>query len=148
MKVYILRGLPGSGKSTFARTFDNSHVVSADSYHTIDGVYKFDHKRVAFAHNECLKEYVEIVHRKNPMPFETYDYLIVDNTNTSLIELAPYVRIAEAFGVEYEIKYFWCHPDVSMRRNLHQVPPNTILKMHDNLMREIVPPHWNQTVVY
>ena len=38
--LYIVRGVPGSGKSTFAKTLGGTHFET-DNYFMIDGEYKF-----------------------------------------------------------------------------------------------------------
>jgi predicted kinase len=143
--IYILRGLPGSGKSTFAKTMDNAFVVSADDYHVgSDGVYRFDPKRAGYAHNECLSLYITAL--TNGSNWATTP-VIVDNTNTTLVELAPYVRIAEALDLEYVIRYFVCPLEVAAKRQTHGVPLTTMLAMQRNLLTEIVPAHWKQEVI-
>ena len=52
--LYIVRGVPGSGKSTFAQSLD-CPVFEADQYF-IDsetGEYKFDGSKIKLAHNWC-----------------------------------------------------------------------------------------------
>lgn len=136
--IYIMRGLPGSGKSTWARKYK---TFSADEYHVINGVYQFDPKRAAYAHKECLRAYLMFLR----VGISQQD-VAVDNTNTTLVELAPYVRLAEVFCREYKIVYLTCDVETAIKRNVHNVPANTILQMNKNLITEIVPPYWNQDV--
>ena len=142
-RITIMRGLPGSGKSTYIHKFlGNAEVFSADNFHMVNGVHRYNPNNISLAHNECLYQYISatFVEKKNNF--------VVDNTNTTLVELAPYVRIAEALNIAYEIVYLPCDPAVAMKRNTHSVPANTILKMYANLTTEIVPTYWKQTVIF
>jgi len=51
-QLILLRGLPGSGKSTFANLLGGIHV-EADQYFIQDGEYKFDASKLKQAHNWC-----------------------------------------------------------------------------------------------
>ncbi len=53
--LYIVRGVPGSGKSTFAKTLGGTHFET-DNYFMIDGEYKFDFTKIKEAHNWCQSE--------------------------------------------------------------------------------------------
>ena len=56
MKIYIMRGLPGSGKSSwYANRLNNWAVCSADTYHERTGTYQFKKENVQKAHNHCLE---------------------------------------------------------------------------------------------
>lgn len=148
MKVYILRGLPGSGKSTWIENaLDDSgvqpYVCSADHFHTgEDGVYRFDPKNIKKAHEECLRKFM-----LNLYGSDKPDFLIVDNTNCSAWEISPYYRLTELYGHEVKILTFWCSPELSMKRNTHNVPATTILSMYQRLLTEVLPPHWNHEII-
>ena len=51
-QLILLRGLPGSGKSTFAKSLGGIHI-EADQYFMQDGEYKFDASQLKHAHNYC-----------------------------------------------------------------------------------------------
>lgn len=138
--IHIMRGLPGSGKTTFAKSLKTSPlIVSADDWHMVNGVYQYDPKQAGEAHVQCFKAFLKGV------LYGTQN-IVVDNTNTTLVELAPYVRVCEAYRCEYSIVYLLCPVEVAIKRNLHAVPVNTILAMNRNLLTEIVPAYWKQEV--
>ena len=139
-KIYITRGLPGCGKSTWIGKIrvPGDLVCSADHIHIIDGVYRYDPAKTALGHQICLREYNAAV--SGLVPFR--EYVFVDNTNTSIFEIAPYVQLAEAYQIPYEIIFFPCSLEVSSQRNTHKVPLGTILQMNKNLNTESLPPWW------
>ena len=57
--LYLIRGVPGSGKSTFAWQLFKNHLVQrmyeADDYFTNAGEYQFDPTQLEQAHNECKR---------------------------------------------------------------------------------------------
>lgn len=143
MKVYILRGLPGSGKSTWAQEQQHhvgrafSVICSADDYHMKNGIYQFDPKNISTAHNECMKKFL---HSLNNVGHT--ELLIVDNTNTTTWEIAPYYRLAEVYGHKPIILEFLCDPIQAFKQTIHGVPYATITRMFRNI-QEGLPQHWN-----
>lgn len=51
-ELFLLRGLPGAGKSTLAKTIGGKHF-EADMYFIKDGEYKFEADKLKMAHNWC-----------------------------------------------------------------------------------------------
>lgn len=101
MFVTIMRGLPGSGKSTFAKRLADkepkSIIVSADEYFVdANGIYRFDPSKIGEAHAYCLRRYI-----RGLLAGEIH--VIVDNTNTQIWEFRHYIDLAKAFGYEIEI---------------------------------------------
>ena len=100
-KLLLLRGLPGSGKSTKARHFikDGSYVChfEADMYHTTrEGVYDFSPENIAASHEWCQS--------KTRKALAAGVDTIVSNTFTQQWELQPYRDMADELGVELIIK--------------------------------------------
>jgi hypothetical protein len=62
--------------------------------------------------------------------------------------MAPYIRLCEAFKVDYEVLYFYCDPPVSFQRNTHKVPANVILTMYRNLLNEQYPGYWKPQTIH
>lgn len=142
-KAYIMSGIPGSGKSTFIKNnLPQAIVCSADFYHMVDGEYRFDPSRAREAHAWCMRRFVEACQdARNPV--------VCDNTNTTLAAIAPYMAVAQAYGYETEIIYFETTVADSIRRNVHQVPEETIRRMageHKRLMHDDIIPSWWKTV--
>jgi len=151
-KVYILRGVSGSGKSTFARTLsDNRVILSSDDFWTLGGTdYKetFDFKKLGEAHAWNLRRYIDFL---TGVMFVPGDFdIIVDNTNTTIAEIAPYYAVAQAFGVPTEIISLDTDPKVAFERNVHGVPEAAHRRQTDNFRRNTsqIPSYWNHRIVH
>lgn len=138
-KVVIMRGLPGSGKSHYAKkNFPGAITLSSDHYFiNSDGEYVYDPAKIGSAHAWCFKSFVKCL-----MECVSIDALVVDNTNISAVEIAPYVMAANAFGVkDVSIVTVQCDPKKAHARNKHGVPEDIILKMAAGLELPL-PPWW------
>jgi len=90
VKLRLVRGLPGSGKTTHAqKRVDDSNgsavLVDFDQFFMRGGLYVFDPKRLKEAHAWCLSE----AHRHLLLGKDVY----VSNTFSQAWELAPYVKL-------------------------------------------------------
>ena len=129
----ILRGLPGSGKSTIAKliaSIPDFIVCSADDYF-IDkatGVYKFDASLLGKAHDGCYRKFCEIT-------TEGKYNVIVDNTNTRRSEFMRYEDMANLAKYQVHIIRVETHlKDQELAaRNVHKVPMETITRMRERL---------------
>lgn len=142
MKMVILRGLPGSGKSHYRA---GKSYVSADSYfeeenHDGSTSYNFDAAKLGVAHASCFRDACEIVREGED------EELYIDNTNTSAVEMAPYVALAAAYGCEVEIILFDTPLEVCLERQTHGVPEKTMHHMVLALEGPL-PPWWPQQKV-
>jgi predicted kinase len=90
-KLVLVRGLPGSGKSTFAKSMPDFLHVEADMYFCKDGEYKFDPKLLADAHAWCRLITEDALHKKLDV--------IVTNTFTQFWEIRSYLDIASLYGI-------------------------------------------------
>lgn len=148
MEIILMRGIPRSGKSTWIRQNkkDGDVICSADHYHYIDenwetGVYVYDPLQAKAAHTKCFRKYMD----------HLYDFdgrLIVDNTNISVWEISPYMRLAEAF--HHHPKILRIHVDfatILKRSNDHNVPESTLWNMYQNLLSERLPSWWKEEII-
>jgi predicted kinase len=91
MKIlYIVRGIPGSGKSTFANSLD-CPVFEADMYFMIDGEYKFEADKLKLAHNWCK---LRVEHSME----DDFQKIAVSNTFTQEWEMEAYYEMAKQYG--------------------------------------------------
>lgn len=118
-ELILLRGLPGSGKSTFAKRICNQHV-EADMYFIQDGEYKFDFTKIKEAHKWC--------HDKTEEWMKQGYNVVVSNTFTQDWEMAAYFKLAEVYG--YRV-----HSLIVENRhggvNTHGVPEDKLQAMKD-----------------
>ena len=116
MKLYIVRGLPGSGKSTYAKSLNCFHV-EADMFHVRNKVYYFDTSKCALAHHWCSQMVFA-----NMQDFGID--IVVSNTFVSNVEIQPYLILAKRFGYEVEV--------ITLKTrygNIHDVPTDVLDSM-------------------
>jgi predicted kinase len=96
-ELIIVRGLPGSGKSTIAEDFKPYGYVhyEADMYHMVDGEYKFDINNIGEAHEWCQAQTEDSLRRG--------DSVIVSNTFTRYWEMVPYFNLAKKYDAHVSI---------------------------------------------
>ena len=89
-ELILLRGLPGAGKSTLAKTIGGIHI-EADQYFMENGEYKFDATKIKLAHGWCK---LRVEHAME----DGLDRVVVSNTFTQEWEMKPYFELAEKYG--------------------------------------------------
>ena len=99
--LYIVRGIPGSGKSTFAEKLVGHDflVCEADKYFVDKetGEYKFDFTKIKEAHKFC-QDLVETYMKDSLLNDQFYREIAVSNTFTQEWEMEPYFKLAEKYG--------------------------------------------------
>ena len=127
MKILLLlRGLPGSGKSTFAKFLEESNPayvrLETDMFWNILGPeeYAFDASRLGEAHSWCQSKVDYAMSHGLPV--------IVSNTFTTERELKPYYEMANKYG--YTV-YSLVVENRHGGKNIHNVPEATLDKMEN-----------------
>jgi hypothetical protein len=155
MNIHIMRGVSGSGKSTYAKTtWPEARVVSADTFfYDQHGVYMFDPAKLGEAHGRCLREFADACASRRPFALRDVDYgvpddLVVDNTNISVWEVAPYYSLALAYGHTVEVVRIDIPSlRVAAARNVHGVPYDGVRRQYERLAGERLPPFWVERFV-
>lgn len=145
-QVKILCGISGSGKSTLTEqiictTNKELTICSADQYFMMGGEYRFNPGELPKAHAECLRNYVHALQQHK-------DLVVVDNTNTTVAEVAPYAALAQAYGYDLEVIILEADVEMAHARNVHGVPLAVIQGQANRLedLVETLPPWWRTTV--
>jgi len=119
--LVIVRGIPGCGKSTFAKLICNV-IISADDYHIDkDGNYNWSAEKIGAAHEWCQNE------TKRAMLMGIRK-ICVANTSTTEKELKPYYDLAKKYG--YRV-FSVIVENRANTKTIHSVPDETIKKMTD-----------------
>ncbi|XP_032838796.2 uncharacterized protein LOC104356071 isoform X3 [Tyto alba] len=151
--LLILRGLPGSGKSTLSRILLGQSrggiVFSTDDYFRQQDGYTYNAAQLGDAHDWNQKRAKQAMEQgKSPV--------IIDNTNTQAWEMKPYVEVAleKGYRVEFHEPDTWWKfdPEELEKRNKHGVTREKIAQMLERyeyqisipiVMNSVVPPHKN-----
>lgn len=121
MKTFciLVRGIPGSGKSTFGMSlaeYLGVPKVEADDYFlTTEGEYNFDSNELKIAHEECQRRAVQAAKK--------FSGVVVCNTFSTIPEMQFYLDNFDQILVMK--KPLRCY------QNTHQVPAHVIAKMID-----------------
>lgn len=126
LNLYIIRGLPGTGKSTLGETLAGKQSFAADDYFMVDGEYKFDPSKLGEAHNQCARNV------KNAL-LEGEAAVAVCNTFSCRWEYAYYIAMAKKVGARfYLIDLFDGATPIEelFARNAHGVPRHVFDNMY------------------
>jgi predicted kinase len=121
MNMTLIRGLPGSGKSTLGYKIANDTgavLFEADMYFEKNGVYSFNPILLPMAHSWCRKQTAKAL-------FDGKS-IVVTNTFSMVWELLPYVHMATEYGINPTIICL-----KTSYGSIHNVPEATIKKMAD-----------------
>ena len=141
MQILILSGLPGSGKSTFLKKLPLSRIFSTDHYFEDKyGNYNFDSNKLSEAHGWCFRKYLESI--QDGIKYNANCIYIVDNTNLSIEEIAPYMAVANAYKIPAYLINIKCNVLKSFIRQKHNVPFLTYLYMYIRLLKRNIPDYW------
>lgn len=142
-----MQGVSGSGKSSWIRAnVPDAVVVSADHFFLDkEGQYNFNPAQLGTAHAECLKKFCTLVQTSGTEGRT----VVVDNTNTSISEMAPYCALALAFGRPLKVVTLLCDPVKAAQRNAHGTPLKSVLAQHKRLVTTVaeLPPWWPCEIV-
>lgn len=116
--VYILRGLPGCGKSDLAQKLGRA-ICCADDFFIRKGEYKWFREGLGAAHDWCRRKFIRFM-KKGVSP------IILSNTATTEKEFKPYMEMAEAMG--YKV-YSLVVENRHGNSNVHNVGSETLEKM-------------------
>ena len=121
-ELIILRGLPGSGKTTLAKAIGGL-LCSADDYFDGKHGYAFDPAKLPAAHQACQQ-------RAADGASAGITPIVVHNTASQRWEIEPYAVLAEEYG--YRLHVVTVEGD---HGSVHDVPAETVERMRSRWER-------------
>lgn len=120
--MVLIRGLPGSGKSSLAYEIANYEYgcdyFEADMFFEDNGEYRFDASKLREAHQWCLNRTGDALFAGKSV--------VVSNTFTTFEEMRQYFHLANDFGCKLVV--IECTGNFG---TIHGVPEATIERMRD-----------------
>ena len=120
MELVLIRGIPGSGKSTIACSMNFDVHYEADMFFINEnGDYCYDPKKIGEAHQWCQEQTFNALSEGKRV--------VVSNTFIKLFEMKPYFDMAHELGLELNViqaEGRW--------PNVHGVPEEVVKRMEDN----------------
>lgn len=115
--LILIRGLPGSGKSTYAKKHFPSHLhIESDQFFMKNGKYEFDINKLKTNHKRCFLKVKKALERGKKV--------VVSNTFTTKKEIQSYLDLAES--LEKNVKVLRME---AQYQNQHDVPEEIIKAM-------------------
>lgn len=123
--LYIIRGIPGAGKSTLGARL-TEYCVSADDFMVNEaGEYEFNPNRLKECHDKCFNETRRLMHRNK-------ETVAVANTFKAEWEYLRYIFLGLSYG--YDIIGI----DVaSAHKSVHGTPGEAVLRFEASFQHNI-----------
>lgn len=126
-KVFIVRGVPGSGKTTLAKGIAkkyNTEEFEADHYLlNSEGKYEYDKNKLARAHSKCITEGFKHLQRNNTVVFA--------NTFIHKSDIEFYAKYMKEQGIKAEVYIIQSN---FAGKSLHNVPEEAVEKMRKEMI--------------
>ena len=125
--LILIRGVSGSGKSTFAVEFlyPTSLIISTDDFFMVDGEYQFNPELLAENHDKCFKSVESEM--KTPQQ-DICPNIVVHNTFTQAWEMKRYKELADKYGYNF---YTIIVENRHGSNSIHNVPDYVISKQRE-----------------
>lgn len=122
--LVIIRGLPGAGKTTFAKSLQKPETehFEADMFFEKGGKYRFDRRWLGAAHDWCYGNVMDNLHKGRDV--------IVANTFSTRREIERYVNGVKKTGKNINVYVVKCVGNDQMK-SVHNVPDHAIARMAD-----------------
>ncbi len=121
-KLLLVRGVPGVGKTTYAKAyvdeFSYKHLEGDMYFVGPDGVYRFEYDKLGEAHAWCRAECESAMQRG--------ENIVVSNTFCTMREMIPYLQMARRHGYKVEVK--------ALKHgygSIHDVPPDRMQRFRE-----------------
>ena len=122
--LYLVRGLPSAGKSTFAKTLGGIHIEADQYFVDSEGNYNFDGSKIKLAHEYCKAQTEAWM--KTDGDQVNVDKIAISNTFTQEWELETYFELAKKYGYKvFSVIIETRHEN----KNEHNVPKDKIEQM-------------------
>lgn len=122
--VIILRGLPGSGKTSFVRDvlMPDAHIEADQFFEDEKGKYVFDESKLGIAHKDAMKRFESALE-------EGKEKIVVSNTSSKKSEFWPYVRKAKEKGYRVSVMVMENYHE---GKDVHGTPGEVIERFREN----------------
>lgn len=137
--ITIMRGLPGSGKSTWVANNRKEAVAadavcSADNFLIDNGKYIWSPERLEPAHFACKAKFRNLLINKA-------EHIVVDNTNLRIRDMGGYISMATDHKRDFEIVIIDTPVETCICRQTHGVPKEAFEKLAARF-NERLPDDW------
>ena len=126
-KIFIVRGIPGSGKTTLAKSIAkkyNTKEFEADHYLlNKEGKYEYDKGKLAYAHSKCITEGFRHLQKNHAVVFA--------NTFIRKSEIEFYAKYMKEHNINAEV--YIAQPNFA-GKTLHNVPQEEIKRMEQEMI--------------